>query len=80
MKDDSGDIEPKATATGVKRFLQHLYVIVLVLVGFFGSPVAFVYVFAAGLWVIPFLVIGILSVILGYKLAGRWDIELRSYE
>ena len=74
IKVPKGEVFEKPSAMK-KRFLQHLCVIPLVGVGFFGSLVAFGFVFET-LWALPFLVLSLPLLILGFKLAARWDINI----
>lgn len=58
----------------MKRALQHVFVVLSGGAGFFLSLGAIVWVFTTS-WAIPFLMIGVLSIILNYKLAERWHIS-----
>ena len=60
----------------MKRVWQHVVVILLVGPGFFLSLGAFVNWVSGTWWAFPFLVIGVLSMIVGFKLANRWGIHI----
>ena len=59
----------------MKKVLQYAVVYLTVILGSLLTIAAFVNIFATTLWAAPFVVVGVLLWILGYRLAKRWGIN-----